>query len=187
MFVHVYYLCVLDLLRVPIKEKLQKNDPTSWVLLNDHSETYIDSKNTTGYHCHWIDFVFAPSRAGRKCLGSLFEGAFKRWDFTWWVLHAGVWWHCLVPKKICSQQVGCTTLWDPQHDHWKLLTSCSVENSWKKIMSKWWKTKHDDVQRQSPLQIFHLPGPLEMRWPTIFDHPRNPPGVPNAPMPFTCG
>ena len=29
----------------------------------------------------------------------VFSEVHKRWDFTWWVLHAGVWWHCLVPQK----------------------------------------------------------------------------------------
>ena len=130
-------------------------------------------------------FCVCPFPCGQKVSGESFRRCFQKVRFTWWVLHAGVWWHCLIQKD-CSQQVGCTTLYDPQHDQWKLLTSGSMENSCKN-MSKWWKSQNDDVQRECPLQIFQLPGPLGMRWPTIFDHPRNPPGVPNAPMPFTCG
>ena len=65
MFVHVYYLCVFNLLRVPIKENFKKTIRplgSCW----DHSETYIDSKNTTGYPLPLNRFSVCPFPCGQK-------------------------------------------------------------------------------------------------------------------------
>lgn len=51
LYVSIFF-CVFNLLQVSVKEKLPKNDPTFWDLVENHSETYIDSKNTTGDQCH---------------------------------------------------------------------------------------------------------------------------------------
>lgn len=130
-FTHVctcFFFCVFNLLRVPIKEKLQKNDPTSWVLLRPLRNIHRLQKY------NWLPlplnrFSVCPFPCGQKMSGESFrrctKGEISRGECCMLGSDDTAW----SPKKICSQQVGCTTLWDPQHDHWKLLMSGSVENS----------------------------------------------------------
>ena len=132
-FTHVctcLFFCVFNLLQVSVKEKLPKNDPTSWVLLRPLRNIHRLQKY------NWLPlplnrFSVCPFPCGQKMSGESFrrctKGEISRGECCMLGSDDTAW----SPKKICSQQVGCTTLWDPQHDHWKLLMSGSVENSWK--------------------------------------------------------